>query len=141
MVFWKWSVCVFHCVQVAITCYYSKCTLYVCIAYHCGGHFVEVAIIIGLAVLYVVSARKWNFRHWSGYELAGNEIFLQHGSIGDWGGFSWSTVWIEWSAIKGMLITWESVLGLYPGFSLRILVVGERCNITGEYFERGSMSE
>ena len=28
-----------------------------------------------------------------------------------------------------------------PGFSLRILVVGERCNITGEYFERGSMSE
>ena len=44
MVFWKWSVCVCHCVQVAITCYYSKCTLYVCIAYHCGGHFVEVAI-------------------------------------------------------------------------------------------------
>ena len=25
--------------------------------------------------------------------------------------------------------------------SLRILVVGERCNVTGEYFERGSMSE
>ena len=24
-----------------------------------------------------------------------------------------------------------------PGFSLRILVAGERCNITGEYFERG----
>ena len=28
-----------------------------------------------------------------------------------------------------------------PGFSLRILVAGERCYITGEYFERGSMSE
>ena len=27
------------------------------------------------------------------------------------------------------------------GFSLRILVEGERCNVTGEYFERGSMSE
>ena len=23
------------------------------------------------------------------------------------------------------------------GFSLRILVAGERCNVTGEYFERG----
>ena len=29
----------------------------------------------------------------------------------------------------------------YPGFSLRIQVAGERCNITGEFFERGSMSE
>ena len=27
------------------------------------------------------------------------------------------------------------------GFSLRILVVGERCNITEECFERGSTSE
>ena len=27
------------------------------------------------------------------------------------------------------------------GFSLRILVAGERCNVTGEYFERGSTSE
>ena len=27
------------------------------------------------------------------------------------------------------------------GFSLRILVAGERCNITEEYFERGSTSE
>ena len=27
------------------------------------------------------------------------------------------------------------------GFSFRILVAGERCNITGEYFEKGSMSE
>ena len=27
------------------------------------------------------------------------------------------------------------------GFSLRIIVAGEGCNITGEYFERGSMSE
>ena len=25
-----------------------------------------------------------------------------------------------------------------PGFSLRILVAGERCNVTGEYFERRS---
>ena len=30
---------------------------------------------------------------------------------------------------------------IVTGFSLRILVVGERCNIAGEYFERGSMSE
>ena len=30
----------------------------------------------------------WNFRRLSGYELAGNEIFLRHGSGGDWGGFS-----------------------------------------------------
>ena len=29
----------------------------------------------------------------------------------------------------------------YSGFSLRILVAGERCNVTGEYFERGSTSE
>ena len=28
-----------------------------------------------------------------------------------------------------------------PGFSLRILVAGERCNVTGEYSERGSTSE
>ena len=27
-----------------------------------------------------------------------------------------------------------------PGFSVRITVAGENCNITGEYFERGSMS-
>ena len=27
------------------------------------------------------------------------------------------------------------------GFSLRILVAGERCNVTGEYFESGSKSE
>ena len=27
------------------------------------------------------------------------------------------------------------------GFSLRILVAGERCNITGKYFESGSMLE
>ena len=27
------------------------------------------------------------------------------------------------------------------GFSLRIAVTGERCYVTGEYFERGSMSE
>ena len=37
---------------------------------------------------------KWNFRRLSGYELAGNEIFLRHGSSGDWGS------WVEWSAIK-----------------------------------------
>ena len=27
------------------------------------------------------------------------------------------------------------------GFSLRILVAGEKCNFTGEYFKRGSVSE
>ena len=30
---------------------------------------------------------------------------------------------------------------LYSGFSLRILVAGERCNFTGKYFARGSTSE
>ena len=30
---------------------------------------------------------------------------------------------------------------IVTGFSLRILVAGERCNTTGEYFERGSKSE
>ena len=30
---------------------------------------------------------------------------------------------------------------LQAGFSLGILVAGERCNLTGEYFERGSTSE
>ena len=29
----------------------------------------------------------------------------------------------------------------YSGFSLRILVAGERCNLTGEYSEKGSTSE
>lgn len=28
-----------------------------------------------------------------------------------------------------------------PGFSLRILVLGEGCNVTGEYFESGSTSK
>ena len=27
----------------------------------------------------------WNFQRLSGYELAGNEIFLRHGNSGDWG--------------------------------------------------------
>ena len=31
--------------------------------------------------------------------------------------------------------------GTHKGHSLRILVVGERFNVTGEYFERGSTSE
>ena len=40
-----------------------------------------------------------------------------------------------------------SILGLQlflenlTGFSLRIVVAGERCNVTGAYFERGPMSE
>ena len=29
----------------------------------------------------------------------------------------------------------------YTGYLLRILVTGERCNVTGEYSERGSTSE
>ena len=33
---------------------------------------------------------------------------------------------------KGQSLSWVS---------LRILVAGERCNITGEYFEKGSTSE
>ena len=35
----------------------------------------------------------------------------------------------------------HSLLLLTTGFSLRILVPGERCNIPGEYFQRGSTSE
>ena len=39
-------------------------------------------------------------------------------------------------------VVWAYVsLWLCAGFSLRILVAGERCNITGEYFERGFKSE
>ena len=43
---------------------------------------------------------------YASYKLAENEIFLRHRSDSDWGGFSWSAVWVEWSAIKGMHITW-----------------------------------
>ena len=60
-------------------------------------------------VLHILPTVLWNFRRLSGYELAGNEIFLRHRSSGDWG--SGSAVWVEWSAIKGVLITWESILG------------------------------
>ena len=28
---------------------------------------------------------QWNFQRLSGYKVAGNEIFLRHGSSGDWG--------------------------------------------------------
>ena len=61
-----------------------------------------------LAWLLLGKAILFNFRRLSGYKLAGNEISLQHGNSGDWGGFSCSAVWVEWSAMKGMLITWES---------------------------------
>ena len=30
---------------------------------------------------------------------------------------------------------------ILPRFLIRILVAGERCNVTGEYFEKGSTSE
>ena len=33
------------------------------------------------------------------------------------------------------------ILNIYAGFSLRIQVAGGRCNVTGEYFERGFTSE
>ena len=46
---------------------------------------------------------------WIRIELVGNEIFLRHGSSGDWG--CCSAAWVEWSAIKRMFITWESILG------------------------------
>lgn len=36
----------------------------------------------------------------SGYESAGNEIFLRNGSSGECGGFSWSAVCVVWGAIK-----------------------------------------
>ena len=49
----------------------------------------------------------WYFRRLSEHELAENEIFLRHGSSGDWG--SSSAAWVEWSAIKEMLYTtWEA---------------------------------
>ena len=34
---------------------------------------------------FLASHLLWDFRRLSGYELAGNEIFLRHGSSGDWG--------------------------------------------------------
>ena len=80
---------------------------------------------------------EWNFRSSSGYELAGNEIFLRHGSSGDWGGFCWSAVWVEWSAMKGMFITWESILGnpryfsYFPCDSLSIMNEVEVVRIVG----------
>ena len=45
---------------------------------------------LGIKIYTVLGGRKshhmqWNFRRLSGYELAGNEIFLRHGSSGDWG--------------------------------------------------------
>ena len=33
------------------------------------------------------------------------------------------------------------IVYILAGFSLRILVAGENCNVTGEYYERGSTSE
>ena len=44
-----------------------------------------VTIQIILDADYLLVERKWNFQRLSGYELAGNEIFLRHGSSGDWG--------------------------------------------------------
>ena len=42
-------------------------------------------------------------------------------------------------------LQFESIMLLFcsslSGFSLRILVAGERFNVTGDYFERGSTSE
>ena len=56
----------------------------------------------------------------SGYELAENEIFLGHGNSGDWG--SCSAVWVEWSAIKGMLINYNTS-GRRSASNLRIGVI------------------
>ena len=44
-----------------------------------------VTIQIILDADYLLVERKWNFQRLSGYELAGNEIFLRHASSGDWG--------------------------------------------------------
>ena len=44
-----------------------------------------VTIQIILDADYLRVERKWNFQRLSGYELVGNEIFLRHGSSGDWG--------------------------------------------------------
>ena len=49
----------------------------------------ETAIInLMVFLIHVVllgGAEIWNFRRLSGYELAGNEIFLQYRSSEDWG--------------------------------------------------------
>ena len=46
---------------------------------------------------------------------------------------------------KSLSLPFEASLGelisILPGFLLRILVAGERCNVTGEYFEKGSTTE
>ena len=58
------------------------------------------------ALSFLASNMLWNFRRLSRYESDGNEIFLRHGNSEDWG--SLSALWVEGSAIKGMLITWET---------------------------------
>ena len=43
---------------------------------------------------------------------------------------------------ENMMALWyDQASNNSPGLSLRILVEGETCNITGEHFERGSSSE
>ena len=64
---------------------------------------------------------KGHFQHLSGYELTRNKIFLWHRSSGDCGGFRSSAAWVEWSAVKGILITWESILRQHLILPLTIL--------------------
>ena len=90
---------------------FSSRLLYNVLLYlRCSAEKAKINLMVFLFMLYCVVEPKYGiFRRLSGYELAGNEIFLRNGSSGDWG--SWSAVWVECSAIKGMLITWESILG------------------------------
>ena len=67
-----------------------------------------ILFYVVLALLLFWKAILLNFQRFSGHKLPRNEIFLQHGNSGDWCSFSCSAVWVEWSAMKGMLITWES---------------------------------
>ena len=63
----------------------------------------------------------WNFRLLSGYELVENKMFLRHGSSGDWGGFSWSAAWVEWSTIKRKILSI-----LVTGYILKIAKINSQ---------------
>ena len=44
-------------------------------------------------------------------------------------------------SVEKLYSSYNIIIIMYTAFSSRILVAGERCNITGEHFERGSTSE
>ena len=45
----------------------------------------DVDETVFMNLLNIAQQKEWNLWRLSGYELAGNDILLQHGSSGDWG--------------------------------------------------------